>query len=525
MLVLLAARALAADIVDYSEDFDTYAGATFTGTDGWQSYYAADSWSTLLGGTVYALTDDSTGTWGSGEAMDNHLVYTSATWSDFTLDATIHSDDDDTMGLSFRFQDEENFYLLFFVGGGFYPDTGAGTTTNTTLAGARLYKVVLGSATLLASSATTYTQYATHDVRIVASGGAITVYFDDDRNGVYEPADLLLSATDSTFSDGYVGLYCFNNGEYAGAGCAFDDLVVSIPDTDADGIADERDDCPADANADQADLDGDGDGDVCDTDADGDGYPSIAAGGTDCDDTLAAVSPVATETCATTADDDCDGSVNDEGAVGCTTRYLDADGDSWGADTSSCACAAAGSYRVLRAGDCDDTTATVSPDAIEVCNGIDDDCDTTVDIGATDATTRYTDADGDGYGNPGSATLACDTFGVADGTDCDDTDASIFPGAEERLNDRDDDCDGDADDGLDTGDSGDTGSGDTGSGGTDSGETDSGVPDDTGVSLPDDTGESETRIGGFWGGSACDTSGGASAWLGVLAGLLIRRRR
>ncbi|MFH1591679.1 MAG: MopE-related protein [archaeon] len=43
------------------------------------------------------------------------------------------------------------------------------------------------------------------------------------------------------------------------------------PDADADGVGDADDNCPDDANADQADLDEDGLGDACDTDMDGDG--------------------------------------------------------------------------------------------------------------------------------------------------------------------------------------------------------------------------------------------------------------
>ena len=44
------------------------------------------------------------------------------------------------------------------------------------------------------------------------------------------------------------------------------------PDGDDDTVADDVDNCPAQANADQADLDHDGVGDVCDPDTDGDGY-------------------------------------------------------------------------------------------------------------------------------------------------------------------------------------------------------------------------------------------------------------
>jgi hypothetical protein len=51
--------------------------------------------------------------------------------------------------------------------------------------------------------------------------------------------------------------------------------VEDSPDADADGdgVADAVDNCPADANADQADNDGDGLGDICDADDDKDGIP------------------------------------------------------------------------------------------------------------------------------------------------------------------------------------------------------------------------------------------------------------
>ncbi len=56
------------------------------------------------------------------------------------------------------------------------------------------------------------------------------------------------------------------------------DIVVMPANTDADddGIDDDADNCPAVANADQADLDGDGIGDACDDDRDGDGVDDDA---------------------------------------------------------------------------------------------------------------------------------------------------------------------------------------------------------------------------------------------------------
>jgi hypothetical protein len=74
--------------------------------------------------------------------------------------------------------------------------------------------------------------------------------------------------------------------------------------------------------------------------------------------------------------------------------------------------------------DCDDTRGDVHPGATEVCDGVDDNCNGSVDEGVT--TIFYEDADGDGFGNPDKTTEACaapDGY-VADGTDCDDTDPS-----------------------------------------------------------------------------------------------------
>lgn len=53
------------------------------------------------------------------------------------------------------------------------------------------------------------------------------------------------------------------------------------------------------------------------------------------------------------------------------------------------------------------------------------------------------DLDGDGYGSPGNLTCP-----GGDTPDCDDSNASVYPGAPEICNDRDDDCDGLLDDGF-----------------------------------------------------------------------------
>ncbi len=61
--------------------------------------------------------------------------------------------------------------------------------------------------------------------------------------------------------------------------------------------------------------------------------------------------------------------------------------------------------------------------------------------------TRYADTDADGYGDPNSSTSDCNQPSgyVSDKTDCDDTDADAWPGADEYCDGHDDDCDGDTD--------------------------------------------------------------------------------
>ena len=53
--------------------------------------------------------------------------------------------------------------------------------------------------------------------------------------------------------------------------------------------------------------------------------------------------------------------------------------------------------------DCDDADAAINPAALEVCNGVDDNCDGRTDADdatLTDGVTGYADRDGDGFGDP-----------------------------------------------------------------------------------------------------------------------------
>jgi hypothetical protein len=221
------------------------------------------------------------------------------------------------------------------------------------------------------------------------------------------------------------GVFC--NGAES---CALGGCVAGTPVECDDGIACTEDACDEAARgcaSAAADADGDGSGDVacggddCD-DADADVHPGadelcdgsavdedcdsttfgtrdadadgaidatccndVAGGdracGTDCDDTRAGVSPIATEVC-NGRDDDCDARI-DEGVR--ITFYRDVDGDGFGiAGETTDDCSAPMGYAVV-AGDCNDAARGVNPGVADgppgACNGVDDDCSGGADEG------------------------------------------------------------------------------------------------------------------------------------------------
>ncbi len=223
-------------------------------------------------------------------------------------------------------------------------------------------------------------------------------------------------------------------------------------DDDCDGSTDE----PGASGEDTwyADLDGDSYGDPA-TSQDGCDQPTgYVADATDCDDNEPTVNPAATESC-DGIDNDCDTLVDDDdsGTTGTSTWYFDGDADGYGDATSVTSSCVMPADHVADSTDCDDSEVAVNPAATEVCDGIDNDCDTLVDdadASVSGLSTYYDDDDGDGYGDASDSATACATPSgyVADSTDCDDTDASVNPGEAEVYDGIDNNCDGTADEGL-----------------------------------------------------------------------------
>lgn len=145
-------------------------------------------------------------------------------------------------------------------------------------------------------------------------------------------------------------------------------------------------------------------------DSDGDGHSDPACGGDDCDESDTNRFPGNVETC-DDHDEDCDPTTvgpdeDEDGYVGTEC----CNGDNCGLDCAS-------------------ADRSINPATVEVCNGIDDNCNGEVDEGTQ--VQLYRDEDGDGFGVESDSTMDCaGTSGYSPTPgDCDDTNAQIFPGS------------------------------------------------------------------------------------------------
>ncbi len=196
--------------------------------------------------------------------------------------------------------------------------------------------------------------------------------------------------TDERFdADGSGGVDCVDND-----GDGFTELEGDCEDEDpgrypgAEEVCDGVDnDCNGRVD-DPFDLDADGTSDCVDDDWDG--YTEQEG---DCDDLNANASPGNEEVGGNGVDENCDGLAWDE------------DGDGFGPAE----------------GDCDDTDRHVSPAEVDVCDGVDNDCDGQVDEGEAEVCFDGVDNDCDGF---------------------------VDEGHPEVCNGRDDDCDGQVDEGV-----------------------------------------------------------------------------
>ncbi|MGB0591638.1 MAG: MopE-related protein [Myxococcota bacterium] len=228
-----------------------------------------------------------------------------------------------------------------------------------------------------------------------------------------------------------------------GLGDACDD------DDDGDTIPDDEDNCPVNPNYEQLDEDGDGQGDVCDGDQDGDGIPDgedncPATANPDQDD-------LDGDGLGDACSDDKDGDGTPDGADTCpelsNPDQLDFDGDGQG---NACDPDDDGDGD-LDISDCAPLNAAMHHAAPEVCNGVDDNCNSAIDEeGAQGCDVYYLDGDGDGFGQTEQTKCLCQpagTFSATKGDDCNDAAQTANPLAQEMCDGIDNDCDDVADEG------------------------------------------------------------------------------
>mgnify|MGYP001820705447 FL=1 len=131
--------------------------------------------------------------------------------------------------------------------------------------------------------------------------------------------------------------------------------------------------------------------------------------------------------------------------------YRDRDSDNYGSANQSVMAHEQPNGFVINKDDCDDSDRNIKPRAREIEDGRDNDCDGEIDEGFKDAT-FYLDDDGDGFGNPAIKRLASEQpAGYVDNAlDCNDNAKADHPGASEVIDGRDNDCDGNIDEGSTT---------------------------------------------------------------------------
>ncbi len=180
-----------------AEDFNagTFGGWTVVDEG---STSAPSAWSASTGSLIQSsnIYDSQTN---SLVRLGTYAVYNAGvTWTDYQASLTLLSNDNDALGVMFRYQDAQNYYRFSWDRERVYR---------------RLVKVDNGVVTLLAEDNVPYVTGQTYQVTVQAQGSTLEVGID----GIS-----IFTVTDPSHSTGTLALYSWGN-----TGTMFDDIVVT----------------------------------------------------------------------------------------------------------------------------------------------------------------------------------------------------------------------------------------------------------------------------------------------------------
>ncbi|MFK8002177.1 MAG: putative metal-binding motif-containing protein [Polyangiales bacterium] len=140
------------------------------------------------------------------------------------------------------------------------------------------------------------------------------------------------------------------------------------------------------------------------------------------EETCDTIAHVCVEAAVLTCDDEDECTLDScsESTDSCVNTLIDEDGDGYAADSLTCANPSDG-------GDCEPNDMAINPNAAELCDSVDNDCDGLVD--ETMEVLCFPDQDGDGFGGGEGMVrnCQCGTAEIGQGGDCNDRNGSARP--------------------------------------------------------------------------------------------------
>jgi hypothetical protein len=280
------------------------------------------------------------------------------------------------------------------------------------------------------------------DEENILTNGAVTWYLDSDEDGYGDPNTTLSACTQP---EGYLpnSHDCLDDPALGGASINPEAIEICDGiDNNCNDKIDDEDDLLSDEYLWFADEDSDGEGapnnyQLGCTQPDG-----WVQNSSDCNDENPLMFSASEEVC-DNIDNDCNGEVDEELTL---LFYLDLDNDGYGNPEQEVFLCSIEEGTSTDNSDCNDQNDEIRPDAEEICDTIDNDCDGAIDEEVT--LLFYLDSDNDGYGNPEQEVFLCsiEEGTSTDNSDCDDLDYYIRPDAQEVCDNVDNDCDDMVDD-------------------------------------------------------------------------------